>query len=371
MRLIATTFIAGTTIGAGMLALPITAFKVGFVSWFLMSVFFCIFMSFAGIVQSNLNAFENASISIAEISKKHLGRFFEKIAIISILGLTYSLLAAYATGASQILHESVFHFSFNFSLIVYVSFFAFFIASCFSFVDYLNRFLVVLKVIVFSLVVFLLINYTKIENIKFYGNLYDVFIAIPIFFTAFGFHASIPSLFGYLNKDLKFLKQGIFLGSFLALITYLVWQTVTLGCIKDVLDAKSTLGDFIHYLGMVSKSKSFENFIGLFTFFGVSTSFLGVGISLFEYIREKSNIKSSIVISIFTFLPPILFASCYPSGFVFALRFAAIFLSVIAVILPALNALKLNQGGVLYKIGLYLSLLIGTGIIIIDIVLRF
>lgn len=364
MRLVTTTFIAGTTIGAGMLALPMSAFNIGYVYWIGLSVFFWSLMSFTGIVQADLNTHFNKSISIASISKLQFGRFFELIAQVSIFGLFYALLSAYATGAAQILHSNVFKFSFNFSLITYVTVLGFFIASCFSFVDYLNRFLVIIKFIVFFVVITFLFNYSSLSNIKPIGSFKNALIAVPVFFTAFGFHGSIPSLFEYVNKNTKSVKFGIVFGSLTALLVYLLWQTIALGCIQYGIDSKTSLSEFVHHLSSVSKNSSFETIVGVFIFFGVSTSFLGVGIGLFDYIKEK--VHSKLLTAVLTFLPPIIFAIIYPSGFIFALRFAAVFLSIIAVILPTINAIKITPGVGVYKISMYFALVVGFAIILID-----
>lgn len=72
-----------------------------------------------------------------------------------------------------------------------------------------------------------------------------------------------------------------------------------------------------------------------------------------------------------TFIPPLLFALFYPKGFIFALGFAAIALSILSLLLPALlvrKTRKQHSGG--YRVvggQLGLLLVFFTGIAIIGI----
>jgi tyrosine-specific transport protein len=63
-----------------------------------------------------------------------------------------------------------------------------------------------------------------------------------------------------------------------------------------------------------------------------------------------------------------LFALFYPEGFVLALGYAAIALSLLAVILPTLNMLKINQSlSIIEKMIIMLVFFIGLGIIGVEI----
>ena len=78
--------------------------------------------------------------------------------------------------------------------------------------------------------------------------------------------------------------------------------------------------------------------INLFSNIAVTTSFLGVGLGLFDYFCDnlkKAPARRREFSAILTFVPPLFFALLYPEGFIFALGFAAICLAVLAVLLPA------------------------------------
>ncbi|MFA0373280.1 aromatic amino acid transport family protein, partial [Vibrio sp. 10N.222.54.F6] len=57
--------------------------------------------------------------------------------------------------------------------------------------------------------------------------------AIPVVFTSFGFHGSIPSIVRYLDGDVRSLRKVMIIGSALPLVIYVFWQSVTLGVISQ------------------------------------------------------------------------------------------------------------------------------------------
>lgn len=53
--------------------------------------------------------------------------------------------------------------------------------------------------------------------------------AIPVIFTSFGFHGSIPAIVNYLDGDTPALRKAILIGSAIPLVIYIFWRLVTLG----------------------------------------------------------------------------------------------------------------------------------------------
>ncbi|MGE0198567.1 MAG: aromatic amino acid transport family protein, partial [Simkaniaceae bacterium] len=80
--------------------------------------------------------------------------------------------------------------------------------------------------------------------------------------------------------------------------------------------------------------------VGLFSFFALVTSFFGVALSLYDFLadgfRIKKTMKGKTSLLVLMFLPPLLFALFYPSGFVVALGYAGVFVAVLYGILPVL-----------------------------------
>ena len=70
--------------------------------------------------------------------------------------------------------------------------------------------------------------------------------AIPVIFTSFGFHGSVPSIVSYMNGDIRKLRRVFVIGSAIPLIAYLFWQLVTLGSI----DSNTFIGLMAEHSGL-------------------------------------------------------------------------------------------------------------------------
>ncbi len=82
------------------------------------------------------------------------------------------------------------------------------------------------------------------------------------------------------------------------------------------------------------------------------TSIIGVTISLFDFladgIKVRKTKKNIFLLSILVFIPPLLFVTHYPQGFMFVLSFGGIFVAILLGILPAMMALRsrdMHPGG--------------------------
>ena len=84
-----------------------------------------------------------------------------------------------------------------------------------------------------------------------------------------------------------------------------------------------------------------------FTFLAITTSFLGVGIGLFDYFMEQfghqSTLKVKFAAGLITFILPVFFALFYPQGFVLALGYAGIALCMLAIVMPIMLSYKLKS----------------------------
>jgi tyrosine-specific transport protein len=199
--------------------------------------------------------------------------------------------------------------------------------------------------------IILLMPHVQFENLSYYQESLSLFsIAVPIFFTSFGFHGSIPTLINYVGPHPRQLRFVILLGSFIPLAVYLVWQVVTLGVlsVSEASTIDPNLASFIQCLNATTNSPSLGLLIDIFTFLAITTSFLGVAIGLFDSLVEALKWPAHtqtqrFKISLLTFTPPLFFALFYPNGFIMALGYAAIALSLLAVLIPTAIAFKWRQ----------------------------
>lgn len=373
--------VAGTTVGAGMLALPMTSNQIGFVNSMFLLVGMWFFMCFAALVTVEINLKLGGGYSIAYIAEKAFGKLGKVIASISIGLLFYALLAAYTTGGASCLRvgiESIINVSVPFSgvAMAFTALLGAFVYSSMRHVDFANRFLLVFKMSIFFALVYFLMPFVKADYLAL-NTMVDnkaLWLAIPIFFTSFGFHGSIPSLINYVGPNRSDLRKVIIVGSFFPLLVYILWQVVTLGVLPANMIGGGAINDvasFMHLLNQATASDSIAYFSNIFTFFGVTTSFLGVAIGLFDYLAEtfKKGTSSGqrFQTALLTFLPPLFFAIFFPNGFIMSLGYAAIALSVLAILLPSAVALKQKHAnGIVAKTALVLLFAAGIGIIAIE-----
>jgi tyrosine-specific transport protein len=340
----ATLLVAGTTIGAGMLAQPMTSSGFGYGSSIILLIAMWIYMLVAAAITVEIS--DGNSHSIAVMADKTLGRGAKYLAATSMLVLFWSLLWCYISGGSSILHQGFAPtFPVTVLIVAFTLVFGLSVAICTKAVDYSNRFIFMVKIIVLGIILVGLIPFVRLDNLtapidKGHLSLHHV---IPIFFTAYGFHGSIPSLIKYLNGDKKSIYLSLGFGSLIPLVVYIIWQTITLGIIGSKMNGTQDVGLFIHYLTTHTGHSYLTVLTNAFAFLAIVTSFLGVSLGLFDYISEwfktgsaYARLKSTVL----TFGLPLALALIYPNGFITALGCAAVALSILAVVLPCLIALK-------------------------------
>jgi tyrosine-specific transport protein len=84
-----------------------------------------------------------------------------------------------------------------------------------------------------------------------------------------------------------------------------------------------------------------------FTFFAIVTSFIGVSLSLSDFLTDGLKIKRTssgrFIACLLTFIPPLLFVYAFKRGFLMALEYGAIFVIILLCMLPALMAWHLPK----------------------------
>lgn len=382
--------VAGTAIGAGMLALPIISLEFGYLNSIFLLAAMWLFMTYVALITVELNLYFKQGLSVAAMSEKVLGPVGRYVSTFALSLLFYALIAAYISGGSSMAHTALeYEFGIQFPngviAIGFTTLLASFIYSCVQTTDYANRFFFTGKILFFFIMAALLSRHINVQSVTSINNsnLSAIWLAIPIFFTSFGFHGSIPSLYNYIGHDAKKLKTVFFIGSIIPLAIYILWQTVTIGVLP--LDASRMFGStesvntFLSYLAITTNyGSSFLTLSKVFIFFSVTTSFLGVGLGLFAFVAETfkfdESVEGRLKTALISFLPPLFFAIFYPNGFILALGYAAIALSVLAVLMPCFMALILrsNYGSNDYQapggnVFLWIAIFIGVLVIAIEI----
>lgn len=344
--------IAGTSIGAGMLALPVSTAAYGFFPSVFLFVLCWLCMMLTGLLMLEVNLWLKPGANIVSMATQTLGTGGKVTAWITYLLLFYSLMAAYVSGMGDLVHKTVnsnFHVAISTgtgSLVLVMI-----VGSAVYFgmrsVDYLNRFFFFGKLITYVAVVAAVSPLVEMPQLT-HINLDRVWLALPIVITSFGFQNTIPGLRVYLNNDAKKLRLAILLGSTIPLFIYILWEFVMVGVVPvqgnegllAILASGQPATGLAASLDHILHNGWISNLFKTFTLCAIVTSFIGVSFSLFDFLIDsfaiKRNHKGQLLGLLLTFVPPLIFAFTYPDGFILALGYAGIFVAVLLGVLPAL-----------------------------------
>jgi len=375
--------IAGTTIGAGMLALPLASSGLGFGVASIIMLLIWSLMTYTALLMIEVHQFAPADATLHTLAYKLLGRKGQLLASFSMMFLFYALCAAYIAGGGEQIHSKLtswfdLDIPMQLGAILFTMLIGTVVAIGTRSVDMINRSLFSLKLIALVLMLFLLLPHVSVDNLVALPVHQGLVLAsLPVIFTSFGFHGSIPSIVRYLGKDTKALRWIIVVGSALPLTVYLLWMLASQGVLTqgDLMGSQS-LNGFIGSLSRLLHDPMIANTVSIFADLALATSFLGVSLGLYDFISDllKRSSKPShrVQVAMVTFMPPLGFAMFYPQGFIAALGYAAFALVVLAIFLPvamvSTQRRQVGLGGYRVKGGaLGLALVTLAGILIMTV----
>lgn len=384
---------AGTCIGAGMLALPILTGMAGFGPACLIYALSWIVMTYTAFLLLEVNLSMEGDVNYISMATATLGKAGKSLAFMTYIFLFYSVSVAYLAGSGSIINDlltSIFHTDFPRWFGITISLFLFGPSIYFGTRAVANLNLLLVMGIGVSYVLLLgvgghLVNPTLLQHV----NWSYIWMGIPVIATSFTFQCVIPSLTTYLKRDVALLKGVMILGGLIPLVIYILWQGFALGVVP--LKGPHSIQEMLvqgqpisHALKSLLKAPSVITFSQVFAFCAIITSFLGVILSLFDFMADGFNIEKTgrgkLILCAMIFVPPFVMSIAYPRAFLTALNYAGSFGCVtLFVIFPALMAwraryrLKLPApfrtfGG---KPGLILMTVLGLGLFLVQFLLTF
>ncbi|MBU1391793.1 MAG: amino acid permease [Gammaproteobacteria bacterium] len=376
--------VAGTAIGAGMLALPLATAALGIIPALVLLVVIWGVSAYTSLLMLEINLRTGVGDNVHAITGKLLGKKGQIIQGASFLSLLFALTAAYLTGGSSLLvlkAKNMFDIVLDnqAAVLLFTLVLGGFAALGVAWVDKVSRFLFSLMILLLVVVVLFLLPEVSIASMA-TGAIAESMTsswmaAIPVVFTSFGFHVCIATLVRYLDGDAVSLRKVLLIGSTIPLACYVLWLLVTLGTVGgyEVSGFEGSLPSLVTALQDIAHTPWISKCISLFADLALVTSFLGVTLSLYDFVAELTRAKETfagrIQTWLLTFTPPVLCALYLPEGFVAVLGFAAVPLVVMIIFLPIVMALRQRQtqpsgyqvsGG---SIGLVLAGLLGAVIV--------
>ncbi|HJF73998.1 aromatic amino acid transporter [Gallibacterium anatis] len=375
--------VAGTTIGAGMLAMPITSAEMGFGYTLLLLFILWALLSYSALLFVEVyQKAERKDAGIATLAEQHFGMVGRVLATLSLVIFMYAILTVYSLGGGDLFAPFLTIFGEHAStaaIIGFVVILAIAVTIGTNAVDGFTRLLFLIKLVAFALVLFLMLPKVTAENLGALPlNYFLIISASPVFFTSFGFHVVIPSINNYLDGDIRRLRIAIIGGTAIPLVAYIVWQMTTHGVFEQsqfvqIIRNDPTLNGLVNATYKATGSDLISGAVRTFSTLALITSFLGVSLALVDclddLLKRVRITANRFTLSLLTFVPTLLFALFY-RDFLAVLTYAGQMFTFYGLVLPVGMAWMLRRkypdlpyrviGG---NIGLLVALVLGLLII--------
>ncbi|OVA13833.1 Tryptophan/tyrosine permease [Macleaya cordata] len=345
--------VAGTTVGAGILAIPAVTQEAGFLASAITCVFCWIYMVVSGLLLAEVNVntmceLGSGGVSLVSMAMRTLGKVGVQIACWSYIFIHYALLVAYVARSSDILTNFL-------GIPLWES------ATLFSLVlggiCYFGRLDIHLSP---KLLISMASGNLQWDTLL-RANFEAVPLSIPIIalsfvyqvFSQLAFHCNsplkqrkiltlffqnvVPVLCTNLEGNLSKVRTAIVVGTAIPLVLFLVWDGVILGSIPSLEIGMDKMVDPIQQLR--SSNGVVGPIIELFSFLAIATSYIGFVLGLSDFLSDLLKLptgQNKPLPYLLTLFPPLVLALLDPEIFFKALDFAGTYgVLVLFGILPA------------------------------------
>jgi tyrosine-specific transport protein len=369
--------IAGSCIGAGMLALPILTGLAGFFPSMFALFAAWAFMTYTGLLLTEACGWFYGQVNFLSMAKEALGETGRIVGWLTYLFLFYSLLVAYAAASGGIFSAilvdffglqlpgsvcSIF-FTFVFGWIIYLGTRS---------VDLLNRLLMAGLILAYLGMICLGVFHIHLNLLSYIDSKY-VLASLPVLVISFGFQNMIPSMTAYLKGDLRRVRMTVLGGSLMTLVVYVLWCALVLGIVPvegphgivatyNSPEGKEATSAMSYALGNVK----IVSFAQAFAFFAIVTSFLAQGLTLTHFLgdglKPKGADEASFIqknkwwLCSLALLPPLILALLVPCLFYKALNFgggfcAMILFGILPICMVWIGRYKMNKTSLYHVAG--------------------
>ena len=355
--------IAGTVIGAGMLANPTATSGVWFAGSLIVLLYTWFSMLSSGLMILEVNTHYPHGASFDTMVKDLLGPIWNVINGVAVAFVLYLLTYAYIFVGGDLTAKGLGStFGIKIPLTVGQLFFFGILAFCvWASARLVDRFTSVLiggMVLTFIWATGGLIADAKLpvlfDTQAPAGTSYWIYAAtaLPVCLASFGFHGNVSSLLKYFKGDAPRVAKSLWAGTLVALVIYVLWQIAIQGNLPrnefaPVIAADGQVSVLIETLSKFVQTGSMAAILSFFSYMAIATSFLGVTLGLFDYIADifkwddgfAGRTKTAAV----TFLPPLVSCLLFPTGFVTAIGYVGLVATVWTCSLPSLLLLRSRQ----------------------------
>ena len=321
-----TLLITGTSIGVGMLALPVVTAAGGFFPAIFLSVLCWLFMVASALLIVEACTWMPSEANFITISARLLGKKGALACWILYLYLFYCLMTAHTAAGGNALYQLFDHtLSHSLSTFLYVLLFIPVIYLGTHAVDRLNIGLMTGVVLSYICFIFIALPHVQFSLLARHdwGTIWD---SLPVMLVMIGFQNMVPTLYNYMERDHQKLRKAIWIGSSIPLILYLLWELLILGSVPlDHLTTALEQGQS----GSAAFERTFQKttvaaIAEFFALFAMSTSFAGISLAFSDFLAdgfkwEKRGIKRILILALI-FGIPLIFVFSDPTIFIRALE---------------------------------------------------
>lgn len=356
MKFLAGVFlIVGSTVGGGILGLPIAAVNLGLAGSILAIVIIWIIMTFTGLcilkMSYKLPIEHNTFFTL---SAKYLNFRGARVTVFgSYLLILYLTLAAYMFGIGAVVSVPLGQNS-GLSYLISGMFLIFILGSWIVYKPFIviksNVFFVTLKLFLIILTIILIFSYSFKVNAD--TQSYPVFSIgslsfILVAFNAFGYHFIIPSLVKYYKGSCSFKSLVILLvisTSIIALL-YMLWILAIFFTIpiegvngmNSIFNSDDQIVAFSNSIYLYTDSMAVSSALNCFQFVSMIGSFCCISIGLMDNLKDALGQKAYFKTMVCAYSPPVILMSVSDNVFLLAMSLARVLTLYIEVFVPIIG----------------------------------
>lgn len=342
--------IAGTTIGVGMLAMPIVTGQGGFIPALIIYLICWLFMLCTGLLLLEVCLWLPKDTNFSTMTQKMLGKWGKDICWVVYLFLFITVMIAHVAGGGAILNEILGQkLAFWVSILLYVVIFSPIVYLGTHSVDRLN--LILMLGVLCTYLMFIFSSYAEINlPLLAYKNWPKAWFALPVLFTSFTYQVIVPTLVTYMERNVRKIRLAIIFGTTIPLVVYLIWEFLILAIIpvegpNGLIEAKikgqnavMPLVAFVNNPYLIWTSKAFA-------FFTLTTSYIALALAFVDFLADGFKMRKDglhkMYLCLMVFVPPTLISLVYPNIFLTALGYAGgISCAILFGLFPPLMAWK-------------------------------
>lgn len=322
--------VSGTCIGGGMLAMPVETAKAGFL-FSIFGITLCwAFMTYTGLLLVEATLWVKNETHFCSLTHILIGPKTRLLALLVYLFMNYASLVAYTAGGAALLQHHAPHLfgnalSYESSCILFTLVFGSIIYLGARFVGNLNLLCMIALGVIYCWLVSFGLGHIDIDRLGYRPVSMESLGIYSIILATFSYQMVVPSLCLQLNYNAPQLKKAIIVGTTIPFVIYSIWLLVVHGITplegeNGLLSALERGASATEPMRAQFQHWSLSICADLFAFFAIVTSYMGLSLALFYFLKDGfSELKISLsrnAIILASIIPTLLLAMKYPQALV-------------------------------------------------------